>query len=620
MEEERTYKRKNSKNSLKLFIITAVAISLSLILVGGGSGTPQDILSYYRNLGSNPSVVETTVLLKAADDWNNSVAPSGFDFPITTQQLLTLADEWANPSSFMAKRLMHPDEVTLAKWKNYYDAAPVWSPPIILSPSPTLNAGISGGSNSLLSHINYNVIDRDQGGCGNCWVWAGTGAVEVANDVNNGAFNRLSIQYLNSLYNGGTGGGYACNGGWLHDLVNFYSSTTTFAVPWSNTNANWQDASSTFSTSVQANTIATTPHYNINKINDLKIETHKGQANAIANIKSAIDNNIPVWFGFFLPDNNDWNNFFDFWNNQPESAIWSPDFSCGHTWINGQGGGHAVLIVGYDDTNPSNAYWIALNSWGPTAKRPNGLFRINMNINYDCSLTSFSLSNSLYAQVLNIDMPSRITDFVGTWLNVDPNTNGIPKIEIGSSGNNLVIHGYGACSPTYCDWGTVTAPFSGNPVTAVYTFSFKVDTLTMTLLPGERLHVNSKNVFTDGSHRDYIADYYFTKQSQSLVAPTQISPANGSVFNYYPRTTTLKWSTVNDATSYNVEVDCYSCCQINKWCSDVGGATRIESNLQTTSYTFDFVGAQPGRWRVWAVDSNGQVGPKSSWRYFSYTI
>jgi C1A family cysteine protease len=417
----------------------------------------------------------------------------------------------------MIERLMHPDNETLIRWKKYYDEAPVWSPPLVMN-APSVIAQ-SGGSRSLLPYISYSASGRNQGSCGNCWVWAGTGAMEVAHDVNDGVFDRLSIQYLNSLYNGGTGNGYACNGGWLHDLVNFYSSTTTFAIPWSNTNANWQDGSSTISTSVPANTISTTPHYTINKINDLKIETHSGQDKAITNIKSAIDNNVPIWFGFFLPNNNAWNNFRNFWSNQPETAIWSPDFSCGQTWVsstpgNPQGGGHAVLIVGYDDTDPNNRYWIALNSWGTTAQRPNGLFRINMNMNYDCSFTNFgSPGNSLYAQVLKMNFQSstQITDFVGTWLNVDPNTNGIPKIGIGSNGNDLIIHGYGACTPTYCDWGTVSVPFNGNPVTAVYTFSFKVDTLTMTLLPDGRLHVNSKNVFTDGSNRDYVEDDYFTK-------------------------------------------------------------------------------------------------------------
>ncbi len=107
--------------------------------------------------------------------------------------------------------------------------------------------------------------------------------------------------------------------------------------------------------------------------------------------------------------------------------------------------------------------------------------------------------------------------------------------------------------------------------------------------------------------------------SQGLVAPAQLSPANGSVFSNYPRTTSPKWSAVTGATSYTVEIDCYHCCQNNQWCTDVGQTWDIVPNVATTSYTFDFVGAQPGRWRVWAVDSNGQAGPKSGWWYFSYT-
>jgi hypothetical protein len=57
--------------------------------------SPTDILSYYRSLGSNPNIVETTDLLKAADDWSNNIVPPGFTSPITTQQLLVLADEWS---------------------------------------------------------------------------------------------------------------------------------------------------------------------------------------------------------------------------------------------------------------------------------------------------------------------------------------------------------------------------------------------------------------------------------------------------------------------------------------------------------------------------------------------
>jgi hypothetical protein len=53
------------------------------------------IIDYYKSLGTNKSIVETSDLLKAADDWSRNIAPPGFSEPITTQQLLGVADEWA---------------------------------------------------------------------------------------------------------------------------------------------------------------------------------------------------------------------------------------------------------------------------------------------------------------------------------------------------------------------------------------------------------------------------------------------------------------------------------------------------------------------------------------------
>ncbi len=107
--------------------------------------------------------------------------------------------------------------------------------------------------------------------------------------------------------------------------------------------------------------------------------------------------------------------------------------------------------------------------------------------------------------------------------------------------------------------------------------------------------------------------------SRSLEVPQLLSPADGSVFNHYPRTTKLQWMRVRGAASYTVEIDCFHCCESNKWCSDVGRTWIVVPNLRTTNHTFNFVGAQPGRWRVWAVDSSGREGSKSSWREFRYT-
>ena len=106
-------------------------------------------------------------------------------------------------------------------------------------------------------------------------------------------------------------------------------------------------------------------------------------------------------------------------------------------------------------------------------------------------------------------------------------------------------------------------------------------------------------------------DVTYTWEQKMVATPTQLSPANGSVFDFFPRTTTLSWTAVDNAASYSVEIQFFSG---GTWTTHGTSA----SGLNGTSYTFDFVGAQPGRWRVWAVDANGEASPRSGWWEFEY--
>lgn len=109
----------------------------------------------------------------------------------------------------------------------------------------------------------------------------------------------------------------------------------------------------------------------------------------------------------------------------------------------------------------------------------------------------------------------------------------------------------------------------------------------------------------------------------NLPAPLQISPAPDARLDHYPRTTKLEWSRVEGAATYALEVDY---CQggersrnacVNPQPHGLRGSGPM-SDLIETSYEFNFVGAQPGRWRVWAVDKDGREGFKSPWRIFVY--
>ena len=106
----------------------------------------------------------------------------------------------------------------------------------------------------------------------------------------------------------------------------------------------------------------------------------------------------------------------------------------------------------------------------------------------------------------------------------------------------------------------------------------------------------------------------------TLATPVLVSPLNGQVFANYPRKTVIVWQPVAGATGYYITVDaCNSGSPVN---ANSVWQNVIKGTIQATSYAFDFVGAQPGRWNVMAVDStNGhQQSAVSAWSYFTYTI
>jgi hypothetical protein len=55
------------------------------------------------------------------------------------------------------------------------------------------------------------------------------------------------------------------------------------------------------------------------------------------------------------------------------------------------------------------------------------------------------------------------SQYDGTWINDDSNTNNYTKIIISHSGQTLFVHPYGKCSPSDCDLGTQSGTFNGEP-------------------------------------------------------------------------------------------------------------------------------------------------------------
>ena len=72
--------------------------------------------------------------------------------------------------------------------------------------------------------------------------------------------------------------------------------------------------------------------------------------------------------------------------------------------------------------------------------------------------------------------------YLGEWINNDPHTTGIPQLYIYGFGAAFTVHGYGACTPTYCDWGTRNATYSADPLLVPFDFGGSLyDHLSLTV-------------------------------------------------------------------------------------------------------------------------------------------
>lgn len=111
-----------------------------------------------------------------------------------------------------------------------------------------------------------------------------------------------------------------------------------------------------------------------------------------------------------------------------------------------------------------------------------------------------------------VDVVVASAPLLGTWVNCDHATRGLVRLMIAVKGHEITVHGFGACSPTPCDWGQIDGKIYADSVadtpavgfTANYAFDFKQTTIVGHLYEGA-LFVETFDHFTDQSGR---ADYY----------------------------------------------------------------------------------------------------------------
>lgn len=114
--------------------------------------------------------------------------------------------------------------------------------------------------------------------------------------------------------------------------------------------------------------------------------------------------------------------------------------------------------------------------------------------------------------------PTASSALLGTWVNVNPNSNSVKQLVVQPTRvGNVTVDAFGACSPTFCEWGRVPAIIYGSSVTSTTGVTFQsnqrflsngIEWSRTSLFgrvvrtdAGLRLRLQELTVFEDGSGR-----------------------------------------------------------------------------------------------------------------------
>lgn len=154
-------------------------------------------------------------------------------------------------------------------------------------------------------------------------------------------------------------------------------------------------------------------------------------------------------------------------------------------------------------------------------------------------LTALSPAQAATAPAAAPVPPSPSMALAGTWINTNHATRSVVDLVVSTTARSLAVDGFGACSPSPCEWGRIGGVVFGPNVSAKIGTSFEAQwnfrfarTLVLATYGTPRkvatLTVRELTTFTDGSHRaNYTVTETFTKGR-----PVKVTKAGTSATDY----------------------------------------------------------------------------------------
>jgi hypothetical protein len=180
------------------------------------------------------------------------------------------------------------------------------------------------------------------------------------------------------------------------------------------------------------------------------------------------------------------------------------------------------------------------------------------------AMLSFTPAQAATTRPATAVPPAPSSALSGTWVNTNHATRDIVDLVVGASARGISVDGFGACSPTACEWGRIAgiafgpgvSAKTGTAFEAQWNFGFARTVLLATYSAPKKvptLTVQEYTTFTDGSHRaNYTSTERFTKGKAVKVTKAGTSAANYPLGDSVTPAATLPAVWVNTASTGSI--------------------------------------------------------------------